>query len=279
VNVCAFCGPTKELLSPEDIWPHWMSVMIRRNTNLPFKRVDHLTLNKNGTVERETHQRLKAQAEVVCKPCNNEWMSRLETAAKPLLESFIQSPKDSRTLNDADCLTIAAWVTLKAIVVDHLSVLKYHRKPFFTQSQRTDFKHMRRPPDRISVWVGQLDPYLRGGDMRPLYTNALPRSREIKHLEGYSFTISMLSFAAQLLAVKQVRLPDRRSRFAATSFEFAVGPNHATWDDLTPQVWPFVGDVGWPPRLPLIPDSGHSGFDFLACRFVGMPPCSPPLGF
>lgn len=54
---------------------------------------------------------------VVCKTCNNEWMSGIEEAVKPLLASFIKG--DAITLDADQLKLVAQWATLKTMVCEH----------------------------------------------------------------------------------------------------------------------------------------------------------------
>lgn len=54
---------------------------------------------------------------VVCAPCNNEWMSGMEDAVKPLLTPIIKG--EAVTLEAGDLELIARWATLKAIASEH----------------------------------------------------------------------------------------------------------------------------------------------------------------
>jgi len=52
----------------------------------------------------------------ICRSCNNGWMSRVETAAMPLLASMINGHRTY--LNLADQLTVARWTCVKVCEAD-----------------------------------------------------------------------------------------------------------------------------------------------------------------
>lgn len=54
---------------------------------------------------------------VVCGTCNNEWMSGIEEAVKPLLVPFIKG--DAITLDADQLKLVAQWATLKTMVCEH----------------------------------------------------------------------------------------------------------------------------------------------------------------
>ena len=54
---------------------------------------------------------------VVCATCNNGWMSRLETAVKPIILPLIQG--HACTLDQEAQALLARWITVKAIVTEY----------------------------------------------------------------------------------------------------------------------------------------------------------------
>lgn len=86
---------------------------------------------------------------VVCQPCNNEWMSRLQSNAKPLLEQMILG---NRILIGPEAQRIiAAWATMTAMVMDFAE--PPDPGPIYDQDQRTRFYHDRLIPAISHVWL------------------------------------------------------------------------------------------------------------------------------
>lgn len=262
-NECAFCGPTPEPLSVEDIWPRWLSTHLRRSRNV--KHFYQQLIRNRGSAEKGRGQRVKLEAPIVCRDCNNTWMSEMENLVKPLLVPLIANPSKRQTLSDVDCLTIASWATLKAILMDHLSVHTFGTEPFFSTEQRKNFKATCEPPFGVGIFVGRLEtkrPQRPTGDVQTLYYSEF-KSESQKHLRAYVFTFSVNEVAVQVCAVKSIvargRLP-RRMRFVQQ-------PMPGTWPDYVPPIWPEVPrTLQWPPARQL----GSLGFDFLAHRFGRM---------
>jgi hypothetical protein len=109
-RVCIFC---KRQLSEvgrakEDVIPKWL--------------LQHLGLDKRHDLIASSHlsdagvalkdPRIQGSHTIlqgaVCQPCNNGWMSDLETLAKPLITKM--SVGESIILSEQDCLVLANWV-------------------------------------------------------------------------------------------------------------------------------------------------------------------------
>ena len=71
MNTCAFClKPTQ--MTGEHIFSAWMGKLFGKAL------YQFTTLDKKGTYHRSATRVLNQKAYVVCKECNNGWMSNLE---------------------------------------------------------------------------------------------------------------------------------------------------------------------------------------------------------
>jgi hypothetical protein len=79
--------------------------------------------NPKTRIVSKRHKRTKPgelytkKMKVVCQICNNEWMSRLDEAAKPVLSPIIRGEKVTLYANDLEI--ISRWAALKAIISEH----------------------------------------------------------------------------------------------------------------------------------------------------------------
>jgi hypothetical protein len=115
---------------------------------------------------------------VVCQSCNNEWMSGLETAVRPLLTPIIQG--ELLTLDAKDLEIIARWATLKAIVIEHGT----SRTEVTPQEDRTAFKNDGTIPAYFRIYLLSHDCPSRIGYVRTSYAVALTADGPIPPLEG-----------------------------------------------------------------------------------------------
>src|SRR5688572_1507065 len=118
MNYCAFCGPTYEEMSPEDLFPSWLSRLCQRHLKTKAFRPVAATRNRAPALGPRS-QRINVRLPVVCKPCNTQWMSQIENYVKPILTRIILNPSTSTTLNDEECAALIIWMAIKAVVVDH----------------------------------------------------------------------------------------------------------------------------------------------------------------
>jgi hypothetical protein len=78
-------------MSPEDVLPRWMSKAIQRSTKKGLFE-QYKFSNRTSKGPKSPKQRLALDAPVVCRPCNNGWMSQLDKLAQPILDPLLQSP-------------------------------------------------------------------------------------------------------------------------------------------------------------------------------------------
>src|SRR5687768_12744892 len=85
---CIFCPNPRTMKHGEHIWDDWLN----RENGKDIRRlgtVTHLGLHDVPIREYRTN-RLEVASDVVCDPCNNEWMSVLSSEAKTRLEPIIR---------------------------------------------------------------------------------------------------------------------------------------------------------------------------------------------
>jgi hypothetical protein len=116
---CIFCGLLGDK-SKEHFYPAWLSDII------PPESVHNVSMlvTRSGNGPKEITERSRRQGHlitkklrVVCRACNNGWMSRLEPAVKPFLVAGLID-RDI-TFERADLLEIARWVCLKSLLAEH----------------------------------------------------------------------------------------------------------------------------------------------------------------
>ncbi len=84
-SLCIFCGGRP--LTREHIWPDWFRAYLPRTRSSYHS--GRIVLNDDNT---RTHSSKKMSGDpksrklrIVCNKCNNEWMSDLQNATKPIL--------------------------------------------------------------------------------------------------------------------------------------------------------------------------------------------------
>jgi len=111
MGTCIFCGTTGKM-TKEHIFPKWLQLHLgvkKDPLEISFyseKPETVRTLTYNTHVNRN-----------VCAECNNGWMSRLETEAKPILLSLIDN-NISHKFSDEQVHTLGLWI-FKTVLTLH----------------------------------------------------------------------------------------------------------------------------------------------------------------
>ncbi len=149
VRSCIFCLSRRDLTG-EHIFPVWLGKALGPSAT----RVGEQQFTRDGSVVRSyTAPGFSQKSNVVCKRCNNVWMSQLESSVKPVLEPLALG-KWPVTLSRQDCVRLAAWV-LKTVAVFETAQPTQAVVP---PSHRRHLAGTSTPPLRAQVWAGARPP-------------------------------------------------------------------------------------------------------------------------
>lgn len=150
-KACIFCNSVGKL-TKEHLWPDWMSAYLPNDPSAKNISVVHEGAGKQQrTLVRENERPGAVHTrtlQAVCANCNNGWMSRLETEAKPVLLGLIQ--KDQTRLTSTAAATLAVWTAMKAIIFEH-NVKGTALTPLV---DRNALYTAHKIPDYMSIYVG-----------------------------------------------------------------------------------------------------------------------------
>jgi hypothetical protein len=238
---CIFCG---DLVSSEEhVWPEWLK---------KSKTIDHTPVNHTQSqtfvnvvpigpdavmLSPQLDEKLRGGAAtnrkepVVCAPCNNGWMSRLEKKTKPIMLPMIDD--EPRELDKDDQRTIARWVDKVVMVWETTAPDKAVTTP--DDRLRVMNESQPRPARRTQLWIGRTEHSPTITQLRHSYAKRL-------HLDGSGETEKM---RADVFVVGYVCLVVTGS--ASRAYEPpAVLAEHMS-DRLT-RIWPATRQsVHWPP--------------------------------
>jgi hypothetical protein len=225
---CAFCPETANL-SLEHLWSDWMNALFPGKKR--FTRRD-----RHGNILRQwVSDDLSWKARVVCKPCNEGWMSNIESKhAEPAMAELIHLKPD--TILDktrAESLAIFAFKT--AVVFDHVS---RNRPPFFSREVRHRFREtLAIPATNVAMWMAtSFAP--RNGEVLTCYTKGKLTPRN--DLETYVCTYAIGRLVFQVVGIVL------QSKQGLISF----GPAAAEFESLSVPFWPLQSlplGFRWPP--------------------------------
>ena len=177
-KLCIFCG--KSGVTKEHVWADWLDPYLMTGV------VNHGRMS--GTIYR-THavREVKKQSgssqsgrvRVVCRECNNGWMSVLQNEAKPILVPLLKGEKT--ILHRKAQSILAAWIAMFTMVAEFQS--RTPRKVAISPAHRRHLMDRRMVPSDWKIWIG----YYERQSWPAVYVhNALPVSSEsssINHTE------------------------------------------------------------------------------------------------
>jgi hypothetical protein len=222
VKECAFCPATAKL-SGEHLWSDWMKTIFA-GKNFTFTQRD--SEGKATNVWRSS--KIDLTAKVVCKSCNESWMSRLESQhAKPALSDLIVGSKEL-ALSQWRANSIALFAFKSAIVIDQMR----RGAPFFGRSLRHKFARTLIIPKHVQMWLAGYLP-MGSGRFNTYYADASISNGG--RLDLYVCTYAVGHFIFQVVAVRSTGIP---------SFSPRPGFEH-----LSIPFWPDIPDgISWPPQ-------------------------------
>ena len=150
-SFCIFCGGSP--LTREHIWANWFRAYLPRTR--PFYHSGRIVLNEDKT-QTQSSKKIAGDPKsrklrIVCNKCNNEWMSDLQNATKPILIPLLH--RQQITLSEPRQRQLATWVAMTVICAEYLqpasvSIPVTARRWLFTN---------RTPPDNMRIWIGNFD--------------------------------------------------------------------------------------------------------------------------
>jgi hypothetical protein len=143
VKECAFCPETAELTA-EHIIPQWMERLFPGKSNMKYK-------DGKGRISEWSSLKIDWKARVVCGPCNNGWMSDIESQhAMPVLTPFIVGEVRNIPITQGIARSLALFAFKTAVVMDHA----HHRgKPWFSKRLRYAFREDQTISSEVQMWM------------------------------------------------------------------------------------------------------------------------------
>lgn len=173
---------------------------------------------------------------VVCKSCNNTWMSNLETDNKPVIQAMVNDNPCSLTTEEQAVLS--RWTVMKAMVVD---AINSQRPLFYGSSEREQLRTLSTIPAGTLIWLGRLSAkafHVGGTDV----WGDIDKTPKAFH--GCVTNIVMGHLVIQIFtghAPSQL-LPNGK---------LFVNCRPGKWETNLLDVWPTTADLHWPPPISL----------------------------
>lgn len=232
---CIFCG--KKADSKEHIFAQWLHPYLPIDkTRVNFKSLSELMLpdGTRSTEKVRSGDPHSVTARVVCESCNNGWMSRLQTSAKPVVLPLVTGA-DARLFRN-DLKNLVAWCAMFVMLAEWAS--KDRQFAGIAQADRDFLRQSGLPPPRDwRIWVAR---YVRGdwaGVYQHVTVNVVETDEEAR-APGVPLpnTQSTTFVAGELLC-----------HAFSSSFRGAAATNHPPKPFV--QIWPIKQTpLVWPPQ-------------------------------
>lgn len=154
---CIFCGGTG--MAGEHIYPEWIHLYLdgSRPAGRTLTAITPL-LQNDGQIGLGVRSRLRknertrsTKIKVVCKTCNNGWMSALETSAREHLIPLLLNSQHVITPEAQQ--TVATWATLKFMVID----ADWAPQNAMLPSDYLAFGKAREIPAGLQIWIAPMN--------------------------------------------------------------------------------------------------------------------------
>lgn len=188
---CAFCDHRGKL-SFEHVVSKWMEKLFPGDLQI------HRT-NQMGQYQERKSDKIDWKEKVVCEPCNNTWMSRIEDKhAQPVMTPLITG-EIGIPIGPIEARALAMFAFKTAVVLDHASNEIDH---FFSREARHAFREKQAIPPTVQMWLAGFAHHRGGGRFKTFYHQGqLSASGRLKM---YVCTCAIGNFAFQVVAAKSV---------------------------------------------------------------------------
>ena len=148
---CIFCGDTPT--TREHIWADWLAQYIPKT--MPNYVAAQTFLNADRTIEKTEKlwggDPRGRRLQIVCRSCNNHWMSELQKAVKPILIPLIAGK--SISLTPPRQATLAAWRAMTTICAEYF----YPKNAAVSVIDRRWLFRTHTAPNSFRIWIGDFE--------------------------------------------------------------------------------------------------------------------------
>lgn len=186
---CCFCLRQAKMTA-EHIWSDWIGRLF-----LPYKGTYQVEWGSVSNAKRWKSKSIDAVAKVVCKPCNEGWMSDVDTQASLTMSNMILHGS-AVSLLPIGITSIAMFAYKTAVVIDYAR--RDPAGPFFPPAERKRFsggEHF--IPPGVQVWISSFRP--RGTRVHGSYSG---HYGEIKTGKYRHFKFYVLTYAVGLVLLQ-----------------------------------------------------------------------------
>jgi len=273
---CIFCGEggtQGNIMTEEHYWSTWIDELLPKDLKPEYIEFRAKITAKGAALAGLPLSRTRQGASntrrfrVVCRRCNNTWMSGMDTAVIPHLTPLILG--QPATLDEEAQRTVAKWVTMKMLVIENSSSMGSAPDPIFGPEVRKAFMDHRSIPAYVTIHLAPC-----AGPEWPKrvqrYASALTSNRTA-YWDGRIKNTQSLTWGIGRLLVQV----DATTQGDVAPF-FARHPEHF----IMSQLWPLRGGpMAWPTKPPVSDRDADSIAralnDMIRTPLVRLPPGAP----
>jgi hypothetical protein len=197
---------------------------------------------------------------IVCKDCNNGWMSRLEMAVRPIFEPMMPGTR-RLTLQQSEQETLAFWITKTAMTMQLSHPTR--RPDAIPSAHYSELYKEQRPPWLSQVWIAGCTHDDRPSDL-PMPMVGRCRITPLKRFRPDDIAADQPTLPAYSVAMSMGNLA-----MLVFGHQYAGSRARLSWKDAMGealvQIWPAVTPtVEWPGKYGL----DYPAFDALSKTFA-----------
>lgn len=241
-RLCLFCDNNAG--SREHLWPKWI---IARGHYGPLRH----QIRKNEAIIIRPELTIRT----VCQPCNNGWMSKLESDCIPVIGSMLQGL--SVPLSQEQQELISVWAMKTAMMMDSIKG-RDAEKRFYTHNECEQLRLQRATPNETRIWLGHYISEGLGGFGTDFTVVAAELGMQ-PVARGIATTIVVGHLALQVVTVHS--FPEHLGRNISD-----VQSKAADWQSQLIQILPLSRYTSWPPKVPF-DNKGRLGIGRLVERW------------
>lgn len=231
-RVCVFCGFSD--LTREHVFPDWMSKMLDSHLD------GTTTIERGGKVEKSYKGALlQHKVRLVCKDCNNVWMSKLENEVKPILSKMLFDLNHSALLGEREQRILAYWAQKTVLILDVATGADYVMPGAFFR----DLFEKQAPIDNITVRIGWRLP--KQGRYGPQLAHFTISEVDGPERSAMSKVVGDFEVWRAIIAIGNVVFHINGS---TPNVHIEVGNIDKR---VTPQIFPFENNLSWPLEWPV----------------------------
>jgi hypothetical protein len=145
-------------MTREHIWGDWLKAFVRRDMNkhhFHAQRINRPGAAPTSITSLKAGDPLNSKVRVVCRSCNNTWLSQLQEQAKPFLVPLIRGDRTALGRNGQE--RVAAWCAMATMTAEYIDPDPYSIA--VSQSEREWLMNNRTAPQGWRIWIGNYQRY------------------------------------------------------------------------------------------------------------------------